>query len=63
MAHNMDTNKVCDTLNAKINEAVLSLVDLNSENVADYRHRQGIIHGLKAALFVIRSLNAEERDE
>jgi len=59
----MDINKAKIALENKINEAVLSLVDLNSESVAEYRHRQGIIHGLKTAFFIIRSLDVEERED
>lgn len=59
----MDVNKAQIALNNKINEAVFSLVDLSSENVADYRYRQGIIHGLKTAFSIIRSLDAEERED
>ena len=63
IAHKMDTSKIQILLRNKINEAVLGLVNMNSDNVSDYKRCQGIIHGLETAFSIVRSLDAEEREE
>lgn len=49
-------------LNAK-NEAVYRLVNLDSKELATYRHLQGIIHGFDSVLSYIKEIEYKESRE